>query len=48
MLTANAVEGSKEKYFEDGFDEYLSKPIEVETLFDVLLKVLPKEKIVRS
>lgn len=48
VLTANAVEGSKEKYFEDGFDEYLSKPIEVETLFDVLLKVLPKEKIVRS
>ncbi len=39
-LTANAVVGAKESYLEAGFDDYLSKPIEVETLEEKLLKYL--------
>ena len=40
MLTANAVEGSKEKYLEDGFDGFLSKPIAAEELLGVIQDVL--------
>ena len=44
-LTANAVVGAKETDLEAGFDDYLSKPIEVEKLEERLAKYLPKEKI---
>ena len=43
VLTANAVNGAKEKYLEAGFDEYLSKPIDVRQLEALLLKTLPQE-----
>ena len=46
VLTANAIEGSEEKYLRDGFDGYLSKPIVSEKLLEVLKEMLPKEKIV--
>lgn len=42
-LTANAVVGAKETYLKAGFDDYLSKPIEVEKLENKLAKYLPKE-----
>jgi len=45
VLTANAVEGSKEKYLEEGFDGYLSKPIEPAILIEVIKDFLPEEKI---
>jgi len=45
MLTANATVGSKEKYLEIGFDNFLSKPIIPEKLDDIIIKYLPKEKI---
>jgi len=35
-LTANVIEGDKEKYFACGMDAYLSKPIEVEALEKIL------------
>ena len=41
-LTANAVVGARESYLEAGFDDYLSKPIEVEKLEEKLVKYLPK------
>ena len=39
-LTANAISGMKEKYLNDGFDDYLSKPIEKNELDRVINKFL--------
>ena len=40
VLTANAITGMKEKYLEEGFDDYLSKPLENEQLNNILEKFL--------
>ncbi|MBO4337458.1 MAG: response regulator, partial [Lachnospiraceae bacterium] len=40
-LTANAVVGARERYIEAGFDDYLSKPIEIPLLEECLRKYLP-------
>ena len=42
-MTANAVVGAKEMYLEKGFDDYISKPIEIEVLVDKLNKFLPDD-----
>ena len=44
-LTANAGSGAREEYIAAGFDDYLSKPVNGETLEDMLYKLLPKEKL---
>lgn len=44
-FTANAVSGAKKMFMEEGFDEFVSKPIETMTLERVLCKVLPKSSI---
>lgn len=44
-LTANAINGAKEDYLNSGFDDYLSKPIEMDDLKKVLQKWLPDEVI---
>jgi CheY-like chemotaxis protein len=41
-LTANAIQGIKEYYLENGFDDYLSKPINPHLLDEILKKWLPK------
>jgi CheY-like chemotaxis protein len=43
-LTANAVTGMKELFLENGFDDYLSKPIEIAKLNDVIRKWIPRDK----
>ena len=43
-LTANAVFGVREFFIENGFDDFMSKPIDVIKLNSVLEKWLPKEK----
>jgi signal transduction histidine kinase/CheY-like chemotaxis protein/HPt (histidine-containing phosphotransfer) domain-containing protein len=43
-LTANAVSGMKEMFENNGFNGYISKPIEISKLSAVLEKWIPKEK----
>jgi CheY-like chemotaxis protein len=43
-LTANVIEGDKEKYLEYGMDDYLSKPIEVEALERILCHYSSQKK----
>ena len=43
-LTANSIAGDKEKYLEQGMNDYLSKPIEFDKLIAVLEKYLLNEK----
>lgn len=42
-LTANVVNGAKEMYLAAGFSDYLSKPVFLEDLCEVLVKFLPEE-----
>ena len=44
-LTANAVSGAKEMYIKEGFNDYLSKPIDTEKLEEMLLRHLPSKLI---
>ena len=39
-LTANAISGMREKYLNEGFDDYLSKPIDKNELSNILNKYL--------
>ena len=43
-LTANAVSGTKEMFLENGFNDFLSKPIDLAKLDFLLEKWIPKEK----
>ena len=45
-LTADAVSGARNKYLEQGFTDYLSKPVESKTLEATLKKYLPEDKVV--
>ena len=44
-LTANAVQGAKDMFLSNGFDGFISKPIEINDLKKVLIEWLPGEKI---
>jgi signal transduction histidine kinase/DNA-binding response OmpR family regulator len=44
-LTANAVVGARDMYIREGFDDYLTKPIDSELLEKTLKKYLPEEKV---
>ncbi|MDR1597121.1 MAG: response regulator, partial [Treponema sp.] len=43
-LTANAIAGMKEMFLEKGFNDYLSKPIEIAKLDDLMARWIPREK----
>jgi PAS domain S-box-containing protein len=44
-LTANALVGMKEMFFSNGFSDYLSKPIEITKLDDMMLTWIPGDKL---
>jgi len=44
-LTANAVKGAKDMFLSNGFDGFISKPIDVNDLNKTLIEWLPSEKI---
>ena len=45
VLTANAVAGAKEMYLQEGFYDYISKPVDAQHLEKMLRKYLPEEYI---
>ncbi|MCI5730289.1 MAG: ATP-binding protein [Eubacterium sp.] len=44
-FTANAVSGARKMFLQEGFDEFVSKPVETMELERILKKVLPKSAI---
>jgi len=44
-LTANAVGNVREMFMENGFSDFISKPIEISKLLDVVKKHLPADKL---
>ena len=42
-LTANAISGVKEMYLAEGFDAYLTKPVDPKELEKTIKSFLPKE-----
>uniref|UniRef100_UPI004057BB7A response regulator n=1 Tax=Acetatifactor sp. TaxID=1872090 RepID=UPI004057BB7A len=46
VLTANAIKGTREALLQNGFDEYLGKPLNVERLEAILYKFIAEENIV--
>ena len=47
-LTANAIEGDREKYLKAGMDDYISKPITADKLANILIRQVDKDKILNS
>jgi CheY-like chemotaxis protein len=47
-LTANAMLGDIKMFFANGFDDYLSKPVEIRKLNVILEKWIPREKQIQT
>lgn len=45
-LTANAVTGAREMYLNEGFQNFLSKPVNPEKMEKMIMELLPKEKVI--
>jgi len=41
-MTANAMKGDRERCIKAGMDDYISKPIQPETFFEVIKAFLPE------
>ena len=44
-LTANAIEGAREQYIAEGFDDYLPKPVDPRKLEEMLKRFLPADRL---
>ena len=42
VLTANAITGAREMYIKEGFQDYLTKPIEIDLLEQMIARYLPE------
>ncbi len=47
-LTANAMEGVREMFLEEGMNDFVAKPIDVKTLISTVRRWLPPNKIIES
>jgi CheY-like chemotaxis protein len=47
-LTANAVSGMKEMFLDKGFNDYISKPLEISKLNELMAKWVPPEKQIKT
>ena len=47
-LTANAVLGARQLYIDEGFSDYISKPVDTVRLEQILLEYLPDDLIIRG
>ena len=45
VLTANAVAGSRQMYMNEGFDDYLTKPLDPNVLEETVKNMLPENKL---
>ena len=48
VLTANAVAGSRQMYLKEGFDDYLTKPLDSKVLEETVRTMLPEEKVLEG
>ena len=48
VLTANAVAGAREMYLKEGFQDFLSKPVNPEKLEKMIRENLPEEKVIHG
>ena len=46
-LTANAISGSREMYYQEGFDNYMSKPVDPNKLEEMILTYLPENLVIK-
>ncbi|GMO68488.1 MAG: hypothetical protein Ta2A_16750 [Treponemataceae bacterium] len=44
IMTANAISGMREMFLSKGFNDYISKPIDIEKLNELVVRWIPKEK----
>ena len=47
-LTANAVLGARQLYIDEGFSDYISKPVDTVRLEQILLEYLPPDLVIRG
>ena len=45
VLTANALSGAREEFMAEGFDDYMTKPVDGDRLEEMIMSYLPKDKI---
>jgi HPt (histidine-containing phosphotransfer) domain-containing protein len=48
VLTANAIAGMRDMFLEIGFNDYISKPIEIVKLDEVIARWIPAEKQIKA